>query len=83
MSTQKSTENIPSNVSSNGILCYHINRINQIQVLRISSNKCFFERVIFPEKRLLFEAKSESQLEIHTGAIIGSTSEKFPVSGFK
>lgn len=76
MSTSKDAEN----TSLSGIIiCCYVNITSQIQILRISSNEYFFERVLFPEERLLFEAKLEFQLEVHTGAIISSIlSDKIP-----
>ena len=39
-----------------------------MQIVRIT-NVCnwYFERVVFPGQRLMFEAMSDAQLEIHTG----------------
>ena len=53
--------------SSSKILCCYINKTNQIQVGRIANiPDWYFERVIFPGQRLLFEAPPEAELEIHT-----------------
>jgi len=52
------------------ILCSYVNATNQIQVARISNiTNWYFERVLFPGQRLMFEAPQEAQLEIHTGSI--------------
>jgi len=52
------------------ILCGYVNATSQIQIIRIANiPSWYFERVVFPSQRLLFEASPESQLEIHTGAI--------------
>jgi hypothetical protein len=48
-------------------LCCYINATPQIQVLRITNiANCFWERVVFPGQRLLFEARKEARVEIHT-----------------
>ncbi len=76
MSTSKSAENASC---SDTIVCYYVNITNQIQILRITSSEYFFERVLFPKEQLLFEAKPEFQLEVHTGTIINSIlSDKIP-----
>jgi hypothetical protein len=50
------------------MLCCYVNSTNQIQVARITNiESWYFERVVFPGQRLLFEAVPEAQLEIHTG----------------
>jgi hypothetical protein len=52
----------------NSILCCYVNVTNQIQVARISDvPNWYFERVVFPGQKLLFESPSEAHLEIHTG----------------
>lgn len=52
------------------IVCCYINASNRIQVVRISNiPNWYFERVVFPGQRLLFEAVPDAQLEIHTGTI--------------
>ncbi len=49
------------------ILCCYINATDRIQVARLASEQDdWFERVVFPGQRLLFEAQPEEQLEIHT-----------------
>jgi hypothetical protein len=53
--------------STAAILCCYINVTNRIQILRLPQlTNGFYERVIFPGERLLFEAKPEAQLEIHS-----------------
>ncbi len=69
MSTSKSAEHASL---SGVIICCYVNITSQVQILRISSSGYFFERVLFPKERLLFEAKPEFQLEVHTGTIINS-----------
>ncbi|MGB5592865.1 MAG: DUF1830 domain-containing protein [Crocosphaera sp.] len=52
----------------NALLCCYVNATNQIQVARITNiENWYFERVVFPGQRLVFEALSKAQLEIHTG----------------
>ncbi len=58
---------VPSD-QSHRIFCCYVNATSQIQVARISNiTNWYFERVVFPGQRLLFEALPEAQLEIHTG----------------
>ncbi len=58
---------IPSE-SSDRLLCCYVNATNQIQIARITNiPNWYFERVVFPGQRLLFEALSDAHLEIHTG----------------
>ncbi len=50
------------------ILCCYVNATSKIQVARISNiPNWYFERVVFPGQRLVFESPPEAQLEIHTG----------------
>jgi hypothetical protein len=50
------------------LLCCYVNATNQIQVARITNiENWYFERVVFPGQRLVFEALPKAQLEIHTG----------------
>ena len=54
--------------SSDPILCCYINTTSQIQIARITNiQNWYFERVVFPGQRLVFEAMPQAQLEIHTG----------------
>jgi len=49
-------------------LCCYVNATSKIQVARISNiSNWYFERVVFPGQRLVFEAPQLAQLEIHTG----------------
>ncbi|TAF11183.1 MAG: DUF1830 domain-containing protein [Nostocales cyanobacterium] len=53
---------------SGKILCCYVNATSKIQVARISNiPNWYFERVVFPGQRLVFEAPREGQMEIHTG----------------
>lgn len=58
---------LPSEQSGN-ILCCYVNATSKIQIARISNiPNWYFERVVFPGQRLVFEAPKESCMEIHTG----------------
>ncbi|MBW4475045.1 MAG: DUF1830 domain-containing protein [Stenomitos rutilans HA7619-LM2] len=60
---------LPSN-STNPILCCYVNATSHIQIARITNiSNWYFERVVFPGQRLVFEALPEGQLEIHSGKI--------------
>ncbi|MFM7364627.1 MAG: DUF1830 domain-containing protein [Cuspidothrix sp.] len=63
---------------SENILCCYVNATSKIQVARITNiPNWYFERVVFPGQRLVFEVPQEGQMEIHTGmmasAIISDT----------
>lgn len=50
------------------ILCCYVNATSQIQIARITNiDNWYFERVVFPGQRLVFETLSEAMLEIHSG----------------
>jgi hypothetical protein len=52
------------------IICSYINATNFIQIVRITNiTNWYFERVVFPQQYLLFEALPDAQLEIHTNDI--------------
>jgi hypothetical protein len=58
----------PDQVSQ--ILCCYINATSKIQISRISNiPNWYFERVVFPGQRLVFEAPPQAVLEIHTGTV--------------
>ncbi len=49
------------------ILCCYINHTDKVQIGRISNvTDWYFERVVFPGERLLFEAPDSAELEIYT-----------------
>ena len=53
---------------NNNVLCCYVNSTSQIQVVRITNiPNWYFERVVFPGQRLVFEAVSDAMLEIHSG----------------
>ncbi|MDJ0703732.1 MAG: DUF1830 domain-containing protein [Leptolyngbyaceae cyanobacterium MO_188.B28] len=65
--------NTVENDCSKRILCSYSNETPQFQIIRISNiPNCFFERVVFPGRHIVFEAFTDAQLEIHTGAIISA-----------
>ncbi len=52
----------------NNILCCYVNSTSRIQIARITNiPNWYFERVVFPGQRLVFEALSSALLEIHSG----------------
>jgi hypothetical protein len=58
---------VPQN-GSNSIVCCYVNTTSQIQIARITNiPNWYFERVVFPGQRLVFEALPDALLEIHTG----------------
>ena len=55
------------------ILCCYVNATSQIQVARITNiSNWYFERVVFPGQRLVFEAQPQAILEIHSGMMASS-----------
>ncbi|MBD0269851.1 DUF1830 domain-containing protein [Pseudanabaena sp. FACHB-2040] len=63
---------LPSDSSKN-ILCCYINATSKIQIARITNiPDWYFERVVFPGQRLIFETTPLAMLEIHTGMIASS-----------
>lgn len=63
-----------------GILCCYVNATSKVQIARISNiPNWYFERVVFPGQRLVFEALPEALLEIHTGMMASAIlSDKIP-----
>ncbi|MFM7450638.1 MAG: DUF1830 domain-containing protein [Leptolyngbyaceae cyanobacterium] len=63
---------IPTDVI-NKIVCCYVNATSQIQIARITNiANWYFERVVFPGQRLIFETVTEAHLEIHTGMMASS-----------
>lgn len=59
----------PAIDTANPALCCYVNATSQIQVVRIANiSNWYFERVVFPGQKLLFEAPLTAQLEVHTSA---------------
>ncbi|MEG4532074.1 DUF1830 domain-containing protein [Microcoleus sp. D2_18a_D3] len=70
---------VPSDTDSK-ILCCYVNATSQIQIARIANiPNWYFERVVFPGQRLVFEAMPAAALEIHTGMMASAIlSDKIP-----
>ena len=59
--------------SSNQILCCYVNATSHIQIAKICNiPNWYFERVVFPGQRLVFESVVGASMEIHTGAVVSS-----------
>ena len=55
---------------NDSILCCYVNATSQIQIARITNiPNWYFERVVFPGQRLVFEAHERAVLEIHSNTI--------------
>ena len=58
---------LPSDQRS-AIICCYVNATSRMQIARITNMpNWYFERVVFPGQRLIFEAMPDSLLEIHCG----------------
>lgn len=70
---------IPSDAHGQ-ILCCYVNATSKIQIARVSNvPNWYFERVVFPGQRLVFEAFPQALLEIHTGMMASAIlSDKIP-----
>ena len=56
------------NGENNRVLCCYVNPSSRIQIARITNiPNWYFERVVFPQQRMVFEAVPEGLLEIHCG----------------
>lgn len=56
------------NDRDDNILCCYVNATSRIQIARITNvANWYFERVVFPGQRLVFEADPTAILEIHCG----------------
>ncbi len=75
---------VPSN-SSDPLLCCYVNATSQMQIARITNiPSWYFERVVFPGQRLVFEALPEALLEIHSGKMASSIlSDTIPCESLK
>jgi len=62
------------------ILCCYVNVAGKMQVARITNvTGWYFERVVFPGQRLIFEAPLDSVLEIHSGMMASAIlSDRIP-----
>jgi len=72
----------PIPTPSNPILCCYVNATSSIQIARITNiDNWYFERVVFPGQRLIFESFPEAVLEIHTGMMASAIlSDQIPCS---
>ena len=54
-------------------ICCYVNTSTHTEIARITNiPHWFFERVVFPGQRIVFEAPLNARLEIHTGMAISS-----------
>jgi hypothetical protein len=67
------------------ILCCYVNATSKVQIARICNiQNWYFERVVFPGQRLVFESVPEALLEIHTGMMASAIlSDKIPCDRLK
>jgi Domain of unknown function (DUF1830) len=77
-------DHLPNDHNSN-ILCSYVNATSQIQIARITNiPNWYFERVVFPGQRLVFEAHPNAVLEIHSGMMASAIlSDTIPCSKLK
>ncbi len=62
------------------LLCRYTNTTHSVQIVRIVDlPRGYFERVVFPNVCILFEATPEAHLEIHTGVVVSAIlSDRIP-----
>ncbi len=64
---------LPSTHSTDHVVCCYVNATSSIQVARVTNiENWYFERVVFPGQRLIFQALPQAKLEIHTGMMASS-----------
>jgi hypothetical protein len=75
--------------SEESIVCCYENFTPKLQVVRITNiPNWYFEKVVFPKQRLLFEALPHASLEVYTGDIAQAMladhipCERLQISGF-
>ncbi len=69
----------PLSDSPDLILCYYTNTTAVLQTACVSgSADIAFERIVFPQQRLLFEAPLDATLEVRTCSSIGETIVQIP-----
>lgn len=73
------------NDQNDTILCCYVNATSQIQIARITNiPNWYFERVVFPGQRLVFEAHESAVLEIHSGMMASAIlSDTIPCTKLK
>lgn len=61
-------------------MCHYINTTSRLQIVRITNiPNWYFERVVFPGQRLLFETPRWAKLEIYTAQLPSAIlSDKIP-----
>lgn len=58
---------------SDHVLCCYVNASAHTEIARITNiPHWYFERVVFPGQRIIFEAPPNAKFEIHTGTVISS-----------
>jgi hypothetical protein len=72
-------DNLPED-DADRLCCCYVNTSSQIQIARITNiENWYFERVVFPGQRLIFEAPLEANLEIHSGMMASAIlSDRIP-----
>jgi Domain of unknown function (DUF1830) len=69
---------LPSDAPEKALCCY-VNATNKIQIARITNiPSWYFERVVFPGQRLVFEALPQALLEIHSGMMSAILADTIP-----
>jgi hypothetical protein len=67
------------------MVCCYVNATSRIQIVRITNiPNWYFERVVFPGQRLVFEALPEALLEVHCGMMASAIlSDTIPCSSLR
>ncbi len=66
-------DSLNDNSAAGVSLCCYVNISSKVQIARITNiENWYFERVVFPGQRLMFQAPAEAQLEIHSGMMASS-----------
>lgn len=75
---------LPSDTLDYMVCCY-VNATSRIQVVRITNiPNWYFERVVFPGQRLVFEALPAALLEVHCGMVASAIlSDTIPCSSLR
>lgn len=69
---------LPSDIQEAALCCY-VNATSKIQIARITNiPNWYFERVVFPGQRLVFEALPQALLEIHSGMMSAILADTIP-----
>lgn len=51
----------------NNMLCYYVNLTSKTQLIQVTDDlKIYWERIIFPQQRILFEAVPQFKLKIQS-----------------